>query len=389
MTAAERSAPPPAAATLPPPTADPRRAEQARQLGRLRRRTWLGTTLASVLLPWLAWSSGLSATWYARLEAVLPGWLATLVLIAALLLLYRLVLLPVSYALGYRLSRRYGLSTQTTGSWLVDWLKTTALSLALGTLVIGLFYACLALLGPWWWPAYAGLLSLGTALITYVMPYLLLPLFYRLRPLEPGPLTARIAALFARAGVQAPTVAAIDLSSRTVAANAAVIGLGSSRRVVLGDTLLDGFSLDEIETVVAHELGHHVHGDVVRGLALEIGALWLGLAAAALLLDPLFALLGWGDWRSPAAFPLLALLAELAGLVVMPLMNAWSRARERAADGYALALTGRADAFAAAMERLGSQNLVERQPPRWAEWLLATHPSVAERVAHARSVAHA
>ncbi len=383
------------------------REQQAQALGRARRRRFLGETALSVLLPLLAWYSGLAPALGRALglAAAPPGspsagvwlvgggslgaWLAAGVLVALLLLAYRLALLPLGYVAGYRLSRRYGLTTQSIAAWLLDWLKVTALALALGVLVALLCYGCLAAFGAGWWWVYAALLSLGVVLLAYVAPYLLLPLFFRLRPLERGPLTERIDALFARAHAPRPRIAAIDLSSRTTAANAAVIGLGTSRRVVLGDTLLDQFSLDEIETVVAHELGHHVHADVWRGIAIQVGAIWIALALAAALLDPLFAALGWGDWRAPAALPLLVFLAEVAGLVALPVSNAFSRAVERSADRYALDLTHRPAAFAAAMEKLASQNLIEPEPPRWAEWLLYTHPPVAQRIRMAEAYSHA
>ncbi len=319
----------------------------------------------------------------------LAGFIAIGLFVALLLLAYRLVLLPLDYFAGYRLARQYGLTTQTTGAWVVDWLKVTAIGVTMGTLLAVAFYACVGWLGASWWWVYALLLTGLVVLFTYVTPYVLLPLFYRLRPLEQGPLVERIDALFARAGVRQPRIAAIDLSARTTAANAAVIGLGSSRRVVLGDTLLEGFTLDEIETVVAHELGHHVRGDIWRGLAIEVAVIWIGLGLAALLLDPVFALLGAGDWRAPASFVVLALLVELAGLVALPLANGFSRHVERAADRYALDLTRQPAAFAAAMRKLASQNLIEPEPPRWAELLLYTHPPVAQRVRAAEAYAHA
>jgi STE24 endopeptidase len=317
------------------------------------------------------------------------AWLALAAGVVLLILAFRLVLLPVGYCVGYRVSRRYGLTTQSTPAWLVDWVKTTAVAVVLGTLVALAFYACVVTQGAGWWWAYGALMSASVVLLTYVAPYVLLPLFFRLRPLEPGPLTERIEALFARAGAARPRVAAIDLSTRTTAANAAVIGLGTSRRVVLGDTLLESFTPEEIETVVAHELGHHLHADIWRGIALEIAVLWAGLALAASALEPVFALMGWGDWRAPAALPLLVLLAELGGLVILPVTNAFSRRLERAADRFALSLTDQPAAFAGAMRKLANQNLIELEPPRWAEILLATHPAVARRIRMAEAHTHA
>jgi STE24 endopeptidase len=390
-------------------SSDDARRRDAEALARVRRRRFLAETALSLALPLLAWKTGIVVALalelgYCALPITAPGlacvraadWLASprgwfdlALLVAALVLVYRVVLLPLGYFAGYRLSRRYGLTTQSAGAWLVDWLKVTAISVTIGALLAVAFYACVGLWEVKWWWVYALLLTGLVVAFTYAAPYVLLPLFYRLRPLEQGALVERIDALFTRAGVRQPRIAAIDLSARTTAANAAVIGFGTSRRVVLGDTLLESFTLDEIETVVAHELGHHVRGDIWRGLGLEVAAIWIGLGLASLLLDPVFALLGAGDWRAPANFVLLALLLELAGLAALPLMNGFSRGVERAADRYALDLTRQPVAFAAAMRKLASQNLAEPDPPRWAELLLYTHPPIAQRVRAAEAYAHA
>jgi STE24 endopeptidase len=354
------------------------RRRQAEALARVRRRRFLAEAALALALPWLAWASGLAGALAAGL-GTLPLWPRTALVVATLLFAYRLALLPLDYVAGYRLSLRYGLTTQTTAAWLLDWLKVTALSLLLGTFLALLLYACVDYLGASWWWVYGLVLSAGIVLLSYVAPYVLLPLFFRLRPLDAGPLTERIDALFAAVGVAKPRIAAIDLSTRTTAANAAVIGLGSSRRVVLGDTLLAHFGLDEIETVVAHELGHHVHADVWRAIGAMLVAVWAGLAVAAWVLDPLLRQLGI-DWRALAAFPLLVLLVELGALVALPALNAVSRGIERSADRYALEVTRKPAAYVAAMRKLESQNLVESQPPRWAEWLLYTHPPVEQRV---------
>lgn len=395
----------PAPAQPAPVGGDRERERAAAALARARRRLFLVETALSLALPWLAWRAGVGA-WLAAVlgpprtpggapapallwVATPRGWLDLALFVAALWLAYRLALLPLAYFGGYRLSRRYGLTTQTPLGWARDWLKMTLLSLGLGVLTALAFYGSVAALGAHWWWAYALFLSAGVLLLTYVAPYVLVPLFYRLRPLEPGPLAERIAGVFARAGVRQPQVATIELSARTTAANAAVLGFGSSRRVVLGDTLLQTFGHDEIETIVAHELGHHVRGDIWRGLALEVGAIWFGLGAAAIALDPLFAALGWGDWRAPANLPQLVLVGELAGLAVLPLVNAYSRHIERAADRYALAVSQDPRGFASAMRKLANQNLIELEPPRWAKWLLYTHPPVGERIRMAEAYGRA
>jgi STE24 endopeptidase len=174
------------------------------------------------------------------------------------------------------------------------------------------------------------------------------------------------------------------MSSKTVEANAAVVGLGNTRRIILGDTLLDNFSADEIETVLAHELGHHVHGDMGKGIlvqsALTLGGLWL----ASLALEWGVVFFGFEGVADVAGMPWLALVLGAFGLITMPLSNAYSRWRERLADRYALETTHMPQAFATAMTRLADQNLADADPERWVEVLLHSHPAISRRVAMAK-----
>jgi STE24 endopeptidase len=193
----------------------------------------------------------------------------------------------------------------------------------------------------------------------------------------------RLTRLAGAAGTRVRGVYRFDMSSKTLAANAAVVGLGNTRRIILGDTLLDNFSADEIETVLAHELGHHVHGDMGRGIlvqsALTLGGLWL----ASLALRWGVTAFGFNGVADVAAMPWLALVLGAFGLVTTPLSNAYSRWRERLADRYALETTHQPQAFASAMTRLADQNLADADPERWVEVLLYSHPAISRRVAMA------
>src|SRR5437773_1402806 len=224
----------------------------------------------------------------------------------------------------------------------------------------------------------------GVALAA-VLPMWIAPLFYRLTPLTDGRLGERLLAVARRAGVEAIGVFVADQSRKSRTANAAVVGLGRTRRIVLFDTLLSDFPPEEIESVLAHELGHHVHGDVRRGLlvngAVRLVTFWL----AALALDagvPLFGLDGRAD---PAGLPWLALVLVALALVQLPLANGFSRWLERRADDFALATTGDAPAFIAAMERLGRLNLAEPSPSRFRELVFYSHPALERRIARARA----
>jgi STE24 endopeptidase len=180
-----------------------------------------------------------------------------------------------------------------------------------------------------------------------------------------------------------------DMSSKTRAANAAVVGLGNTRRIILGDTLIESFTGDEIETVLAHELGHHVHGDVGKGVVLQTALTLGGLHLASRVLAAGSAALGLRGIADVAGLPLLGLVLGVYGLVTMPLENTWSRWRETLADRYSLRATGKAAAFASAMTRLANQNLGEVSPPRWVEVALMSHPALGRRIAMARRFAAA
>lgn len=318
-------------------------------------------------------------------------WTAAL-LACALGVVLELVRLPLAAA-GWRASRAAGLSRQTARGWYVDRLK----ALTLGALV-GLPAVSLLVWAQGRWPAGWPLAAWGASvvlslLLAVVFPVVLLPLFLRSERLTDGPLRRRVEALVARSGLVVRDVRLLRMGAKTAGSNAAVTGIGPTRRILLGDTLVgldraeagahvDGERLAEVEAVLAHELAHHRHGDVWRGLALDgvTGlVVWLG---AALLLDALPARLAHGGAGDPAALPALALALALVGLPA-GLLTAWhSRRREWAADRYATELAD-PEAFARAFERLVADNLAELMPPRL-ERLGASHPPPAARIAAAR-----
>jgi STE24 endopeptidase len=366
------------------------RSEAARRLAAARRRLFLASTAAGLVVPWLLWASGLSdAAWRALAGLPLGHWPDLALYVESVLGLLAIVGLPFGWYGGYRLAHRFGLSRQTPRAWFTDWLKAALLGLALSGLAIVALYAIFALAGAAWWLLFAGLTTLAMILLTFVAPYLLVPIFYRMRPLEDAAAVDAVQQLAAAAGARVRNVSTLDFSRKTVEANAAVIGFGRSRRVVLADTLLSEFTLPEIKSVVAHELGHHVHRDVFRLLVVQGALIWAGLAVAAALGQPLLALVGApGGLAEPESLPLLLVGAELFGLLAMPLANALSRRLEAAADTFALDLTGDPAAFASSMRKLADQNLAETSPPRWAELVLYSHPPIERRIRSAKARQH-
>jgi STE24 endopeptidase len=366
----------------------PSRREQARALAATRRRLFLVGSVVSLAAPLVLWASGLSS-W---LWGVLDDWPALTgvpVYVALVTLILTLVATPLAYYGGFVLTHRYGLSTQSVSGWLVDWVKSTVLGLVLATAAASVFYACHSAFPTFWWLPFGVAATLAILTLTFMAPYVIVPIFFKPQPLDDPDMVALIESLADRAGTSVAGVSRLDFSRRTNEANAAVIGYGRSRRVVLADTLLSTFTPGEIESVVAHELGHHVHRDIRRLMLLQTVVMFVGLGVAALVADQLLARIGAPPLSSPASFPLAVFGAELFGLLTMPLVNAFSRRVEAQADTYAFELLGDGQAFADAMRRLADQNLAEISPPRWAEIVLYSHPPIEKRVARAEAVVRA
>jgi len=324
------------------------------------------------------------------LAGALAGWLgAPAVVVAAMVVAVGgssvVLTFPLDVVGGFLLPRRAGLLDQPFRGWLADKAKMFAVGGVLGLAAAELVYALLAWSPGWWWLWSAAILAAGGVLLTAVLPVWLVPLFYRLTPLEDPALRARLLALAARAGVDAAEVSVADLSRKGRTANAAVVGLGRTRRILVGDTLLRSFPPEEVEVVLAHELAHHARGHLTQGLIVQCMLLlaMLGLTHRALAAwTPTLGLVGPAD---PAGLPLLALILTGLGLAATPITAAWSRRLEREADASALEVTRAPGAFVSAMERLGQLNLAERRPNRLKELLFATHPSLEERIAVGRA----
>jgi STE24 endopeptidase len=347
---------------------DPLRQTAARRYGRARRRVALADTAA-----------GLVALVALVVFAGDLGGVASLLLLGLGL---PLISLPFGL-IRYRMARRVGLSRQTPGDWLVDWLKGVTLGLALGAAAV---FTVLAFqrLSDAWWPVmtWAAALLLSAAL-SVLFPVLLLPIFLRSEPMPEGPLRDALRRTVADAGVAVRDIRLLHLGDKTSAANAMVAGLGPTRRIYIGDTLsadAPDEAVAETQLVLAHELGHHVNGDPWRLLAWAAVSLAVGVAggwAAVEALSPD----GAGELT---ALPALALGFSLATAAVSPLGNWYSRHRERAADAYAVAVTGEGERYARALERLVAQNLSEIWPPRLWHALSGSHPRPGERIERAR-----
>jgi STE24 endopeptidase len=370
------------------PVLDEQRQKQAKEYARISRRLFL----VELGLGGLYVAAWLALDWSAGLRNFLLAWTANpwlLVLGYAFVFggVYALIDLPLSYYEGFVLPHRYGISTQTLASWISDQVKGGLLAGVLGGLLLEIIYLVLRLAPDTWWLWAAGVLLLFSVLLANLAPVLLMPIFYKFTPLgeEYAELAQRLIHLAHQAGAHVRGVYKFDMSRRTTAANAALTGLGNTRRIILGDTLLNEFTSDEIETVLAHELGHHVHKDIPLGIALDSLFTLAGLYLANLILQLGVRLFGFQGPADIAALPVFALAIGAFGLVTMPLTNGFSRWRERRADEYALQATGKPQAFASAMTRLANQNLADADPEPWVEFLLYSHPALGKRIRMAES----
>jgi STE24 endopeptidase len=359
--------------------------DKATRYHRLHRRASLAGTGTSALFFVAFLVSGASAALRDVASSASGGsfYAALAFYVAAVAAAHELIQLPLAFYQGVTLERRYGLSTQTTARWWRDHLKASAIALPLAIAAAILTWSFLRWNSEWWWAAAAAAFALILILLAQLAPVLLLPLFYEFTPLDRPALSARLLALAERAGTPVLGVFEWRLSDRTRKANAALTGIGPTRRILLSDTLLAEHSDDEIEVILAHELAHHVHRDLWSGIAFEGALIALGFYLADQVLEIFagsFGLAGKGDI---ASLPLLVLAIGGVSLVLVPFSNAFSRAHERRADRYALTMTRNADAFITAMRRLASQNLAEERPSPVVEMLFHSHPSTSARIAAA------
>jgi len=356
--------------------------DSARQYARARYRLLVIDLAASLIFLGVAQSSGWShalARWWARWVTSEP-----LIILGYLMcfgIASYLVTFPLHFYRSFLLERRFQLSRITLTSWWVREAKQLALSAALGLLLVEGLYALLRH-AEGSWPLWATVGWVGVSVgMARIFPTVVLPIFYKTRPAQDEVLVQRLLALCQRAGLSALGVFRVELGVETRKANAALAGLGSTRRVLLSDTLINEFTPEEIEGVLAHELAHFRYRHLAKLLAISA----LGSGAAFFLTDlagkrwvASFGLQGLWDI---AGFPLLMLWLFGLGLLGLPLQNGLSRYFERQADRFAVEVTAHPAAFASALRRLGSLNLADPNPPRWVEWYLYDHPALPRRIA--------
>ena len=370
------------------PTLDLERQKQAKEYARIKRRIWLADQCFSLLyaVVWLlsGWSTGLRI-WLSGFTD--SSWLLVAAFSAIFGGILFLLSLPLGYFAGFILPHRYKLSTQSLKEWLIDQAKSLVLSGVLGLFLIELVYLILRMTGDTWWLWLTGGMLLFSVLLVNLAPVLIMPIFNKFTPLdeEHAELAERLLQLAKNANAKVKGVFKMDMSRRTRQANAALMGLGNTRRIVLGDTLINEFSTDEIETVLAHELGHHVHHDIPWLIGFSTLLTSLGFYIVSITMNWTISTFGLMGVADPAGLPALMILLSIYQLVMMPIDNAFSRWRETLADDYALEATEKPQAFSSAFTRLANQNLGEVDPEPWVIFLFYSHPPLKERIAKAEN----
>jgi len=363
---------------------------EVRRYNRIRR--WLG--MADALIGFLLLVVLLVTGWTGKLRdlAYLGAgqhyFLAVFLYVLMFSVIIKALSAPLDY-LGFRLEHKYNLSNQKMRSWLWDELKGWLVGLIFGTVFVEIIYAIIRIAPQrWWmiaWAVFVGLFLL----MAQLAPVVLFPLFYKFEPLNNDSLRERLTRLGERAGTRVRGVYEWKLSEKSKKANAALMGMGSTRRIILADTLLENYSEDEIEAVLAHELGHHVRRHIVKGILTQVVVTFFGFWLTNEVLRYAIA----NDWfpvLDPrlydfANLPLIILVATVLGFLLMPALNAISRQHEREADRYAWENIAAVGPFVTAMQKLADQNLSERTPSRFVEWFFESHPSIQKRITAAET----
>ena len=359
--------------------------DRAARYHRLKRRALLLSSVARVLVLLLVIVTGFSVL-LRDISSVLAGGSFTLTIIVyvvGLSLFLEIVRLPLAFYEGVTLERRYGLSTQSDGHWWFGQFKSGILVLVFVAVFTVLIWHLIFLMPELWWVFTAVSLIIVLIGLVQIAPVSLIPLFYDIKPLDRPLLRERLVALAQKTGAPVFGVFEWRVSNGTRKANALLVGIGRTKRILLSDTLLADHSDDEIEVILAHELAHHVHHDIWKGVILEGVFIWAGCYLGDRVLTLAVPILQLSGKSDIAGFPIVVMAGITVSLLLVPIVNAVSRLHERRADRYALEMTRNTQAFISAMKRLGMQNLADERPSRLVQLLFHTHPPISARIAAA------
>lgn len=290
---------------------------------------------------------------------------------------------PFSYYSGHVLEHHYGLSHESFGEWLADFFKSLFIDVVIASILFSVIYALLRWMPNLWWLAAAAFYILFAVVLSTLAPVVIMPMFHKFEPLREGELTDAVRKMMDEAGIKVVGVFKWGLQEKTTTANAAFAGFGRTKRIILGDTLLKGYSQEEILAILAHEVGHYKNRDTLRLMITSSLLAVLGFFIAHHCMSALVAFYGLSGVDDIAAAPVFIFSLFIFSLVSMPFANMHSRRREFAADAYAIEKLGSPDALVSAFEKLADQNLSNKEPAAWVEFLLHSHPSISRRIKRA------
>lgn len=292
---------------------------------------------------------------------------------------------PLNYYLGFYLEHKYNLSNQTLWKWILEGAKGTLVGSVIGLPLLLLFYFVMKTFGLMWWLPFAVVIFIFSVVLAQILPIVIMPIFYKITPIENEYLKGKIVALSKDVGLKVENVFKFNMSKNTKKANAAFTGLGKTKRILLGDTLLNNYANDEIETVIAHELGHYKKKHIVKNIAVGTIASFATFLLIAQLHYHSLNWFGFAEITQISSLPLIALWGALIGLVYTPVSNCISRRFEFEADEYAVSSTNKTEAFISTLEKITEQNLGDREPHPFIEWFFYSHPSIKNRIAFLQS----
>lgn len=287
---------------------------------------------------------------------------------------------PFEYCEGFVIEHKFSLSPLSFGKWFKRFLKRAAIGGIITLVITESVYFLLRKYPQNWWFLAGICWVLFTIILSRITPVVIMPLFYKYNPLHNEELKKRILKLAKKSGTEVKGVFKFNMSKETRKANAALMGIGKTRRIIIGDTLLDNFTNDEIEIVLAHELGHHKKWHIWKLLAFSAVITFIGLYITNIIMKQYLLFFGFDDISDIGAFPLLCLLIILFSILAMPVQNGFSRYLEKRADMFALKMTRMPDVFITTMSKLAKQNLSDTTPNKFIEIMTYTHPPVSKRI---------